>query len=430
LTGGRKAKIMKRLGNRDNRVATNLLRQCEYDRIRAQGGRSIGAPEPLGGESGGDAGERNSGPGYLSEQRSCAGGARTLLESAAGCGGKTFGVCGVSGEKSEEVSRQGSASADGEFTPFFQKTSQLQDLFRSGDILDPGERRDEGRDASTVVDLHFTKLNPRSARQGGGNIGKPNPLQIAFQNQGTWRKLVVGVWVGSALLLSGCAHKQTPVTVPPAPSISTEKPTTTTEPTTHKDERAEKIEVPADAKPIFEQVGIASWYGAPYHNRRGSNGEVYDMNAMTAAHLTLPLGSIVRVTNVRTGHSAVVRITDRGPFIEGRMLDLSLAAAKALDVYLPGTARVRMEVLEAPSALDAGGRWAVQIGSFPDQHNAADLADHLQRRYQTARVLKFASPTGDWWVRVRVRDDDRERAEGVMREMANSEAPAFLVRLD
>ena len=175
---------------------------------------------------------------------------------------------------------------------------------------------------------------------------------------------------------------------------------------------------------------MASWYGAPYHNRRGSNGEVYDMNAMTAAHLTLPLGSIVRVTNVKTGHSAVVRITDRGPFVEGRILDLSLAAAKALDVYLPGTAKVRMQVLETPASLDTGGRWAVQIGAFPGQQNAAELADHLQRRYQTAKVLKFASPTGDWWVRVRVLDDDRGRAEGVLREMQPSEAPAFLVRLD
>ena len=172
----------------------------------------------------------------------------------------------------------------------------------------------------------------------------------------------------------------------------------------------EKIEVPAGAKPIFEETGMASWYGAPYHNRRGSNGEVYDMNAMTAAHLTLPLGSIVRITNLKTGNSAVVRITDRGPFVEGRIVDLSLAAAKALDVYLPGTAKVRLEVLQAPAPLDTGGRWAVQIGSFTGEKAAAELAEHLQKRYQTAQVLKFRSPVGVWWVRVRVLDDDRQRA--------------------
>jgi rare lipoprotein A len=154
------------------------------------------------------------------------------------------------------------------------------------------------------------------------------------------------------------------------------------------------------------------------------------MNAMTAAHLTLPLGSVVRVTNVKTGHAAVVRITDRGPFVEGRILDLSLAAAKALDVYLPGTARVRVEVLEAPASLNSGGKWAVQIGGFHEEQGAEKLSDHLQRRYRTAKVLKFASPTGDWWVRVRVPEDDRGRAQDVIRELTALEAPAFLVRLD
>ncbi len=191
-----------------------------------------------------------------------------------------------------------------------------------------------------------------------------------------------------------------------------------------------QIKVPQGAKPIFEQTGMASWYGPPYHNRRGSNGEIYNMNAMTAAHLTLPLGSIVRVTNVKTGHSALLRITDRGPFVEGRILDLSLAAAKALDVYVPGTARVRLEVLEAPAALDSGGRWAIQIGSFADEQSAAEQADRLKRRYQTAKVLKFPSPTGDWWVRVRVVNDDRMRCQQLVRETEPAEAPVFLVRLD
>ena len=192
----------------------------------------------------------------------------------------------------------------------------------------------------------------------------------------------------------------------------------------------EKIEIPSGAKPIFEETGMASWYGAPYHNRRGSNGEVYDMNAMTAAHLTLPLGSIVRITNLKTGNSALVRITDRGPFVEGRIVDLSLAAAKALDVYLPGTAKVRLEVMQAPAPLDTGGRWAVQIGSFTGEKAAAAMAEHLQKRYQTAQVLKFKSPVGVWWVRVRVLDDDRQRASALAHETETAEGAVFLVRLD
>src|SRR5262249_3128079 len=169
--------------------------------------------------------------------------------------------------------------------------------------------------------------------------------------------------------------------------------------------------IPLDARPISTETGFASWYGPPYHNRRGSNGEVYNMHAMTAAHRTLPLGSIVRVTNVKTEHSVLVRITDRGPFIPGRVLDLSLAAARKIDVYQPGVAEVKVEVMETPAPMDSGGKWAVQIGGFPHQSEASKLADHLTRRYHTAKVLRFASPAGDWWIRVRVLDDDHDRAE-------------------
>jgi len=154
------------------------------------------------------------------------------------------------------------------------------------------------------------------------------------------------------------------------------------------------------------------------------------MQAMTAAHRTLPLGSIVRVTNLKTGHSALVRITDRGPFIEGRILDLSQAAAKKVDVFQAGVAGVRIEVLRAPSPLETGGRWAVQIGAFEKEHSADKLADQVSHRYQSAKVQCFSSPVGDWWVRVRVQDDDRKRAEEVARNTQTPEGSIFLVRLD
>lgn len=175
---------------------------------------------------------------------------------------------------------------------------------------------------------------------------------------------------------------------------------------------------------------MASWYGAPYHNRRGSNGEIYNMNAMTAAHRTLPLGTIVRVTNLKTSSTALVRITDRGPFVEGRILDLSLAAAKRLDVWRAGLARVRIEVMQTPAPLDSGGRWAVQIGAFERREAAAQLVDHLSHRYHSARVQSFSSPVGDWWVRVRVPDDDRQRAAEIARDTRTAEGSIFLVRLD
>jgi len=242
-------------------------------------------------------------------------------------------------------------------------------------------------------------------------------------------------------LLAGCGrHKQATVTPPPPPPISqpasgppAAAPSTTGKPAPgakSSGEEVETITLPPNARPIFTETGLASWYGAPYHNRAGSNGEVYNMNAMTAAHRTLPLGSIVRVTNLKSGHSALVRITDRGPFIDGRIIDLSLAAAKKLDVWRAGIAEVKLEVMETPAPLDTGGRWAVQIGSFEKQKEARDLAAHLERRYHTAKVLTFISPVGVWWVRVRVLDDDRKRAEEVAHDTSTQQGSVFLVRLD
>jgi rare lipoprotein A len=252
--------------------------------------------------------------------------------------------------------------------------------------------------------------------------------------------------LASALaLLAGCSHhQQARVQPPPPPPIAAPEPSTppdhnvpdrsTTAHTTPREPadagEDEIITLPAGAKPLATETGKASWYGAPYHNRRGSNGEVYNMHAMTAAHRTLPLGSIVRVTNIKTSHAALVRITDRGPFVEGRILDLSLAAAKKLDVVQPGVAEVKVEVMQTPAALDTGGRWAVQIGSFEQQKEAAELVDHLTRRYHSAKVIKFVSPVGVWWVRVRVLDDDRKRAQEVAQETSTSEGSVYLVRLD
>ncbi|MGE5204446.1 MAG: septal ring lytic transglycosylase RlpA family protein [Chlamydiota bacterium] len=234
--------------------------------------------------------------------------------------------------------------------------------------------------------------------------------------------------LAGALLLSGCSHKSARVNVPPPPSIPESAPpnsSTAAEPSIPSERAPQTV-----PQPVFVQTGMASWYGPPYHNRRASNGEIYNMNALTAAHRTLPLGSIVRVTNLRTEHSVVVRVTDRGPFIPGRIIDLSLAAAKKVDVWRPGLARVQVELLKTPAPLNRGGRWAVQIGGFDDHAAATELRDHLARRYHTARVHEFASPTGNWWLQVRVLQDDKRRAEEVARDTHTPEGAVFLVRLD
>jgi rare lipoprotein A len=235
------------------------------------------------------------------------------------------------------------------------------------------------------------------------------------------------------LLLAGCSHKPATVAVPPAPSIESKPagtPPAKSGSASEASSVASEIDIAPDTKPLLVETGVASWYGAPYHNRRASNGEIYDMHAMTAAHRTLPLGSIVRVTNPENGKSAIVRITDRGPFIDGRVVDLSRAAAEKIGLVQKGTAPVKLELLKTPASLQSGGKWAVQIGGFQQEDNARDLADHLTRRYHTAKVLTFSSPAGDWWVRVRVKDDLRARAEEVLRDTKASQGSVFLVRLD
>jgi rare lipoprotein A len=236
----------------------------------------------------------------------------------------------------------------------------------------------------------------------------------------------------SLIFLVGCSHKPVSIAVPAAP------PPAPTQPSESASEsrsaglqtNSEQPEFPLDAKPMWSETGIASWYGAPYHNRRASNGEVYDMHAMTAAHRTLPLGTIVRVTDIKTGSSALVRITDRGPFISGRVIDLSRSAAEKVGIVQRGTAEVRIDVLKTPSPMTNAGRWAVQIGAFEREKAAREIAERLSRKYRTANVLTFNSPVGDWWVRIRVKGDLRARAEEVAHDTTTSEGAIFLVRLD
>ncbi len=101
----------------------------------------------------------------------------------------------------------------------------------------------------------------------------------------------------------------------------------------------------------YDQVGIASWYGEPFHGRRTSSGEIYDMHKLTAAHLTLPFGTIVLVTDLETGKSVVVKINDCGPYVEGRIIDLSFAAAEKLGMVRKGLAKVGLKVLKYPDPL-------------------------------------------------------------------------------
>jgi len=187
------------------------------------------------------------------------------------------------------------------------------------------------------------------------------------------------------------------------------------------------------ARPALVETGLASWYGPPYAGRKGADGTVYDQNAMTAAHLTLPLGSMARVTNLTTNQSALVKITDRGPFVRGRIIDLSLAAAKATGLYRMGVAKVRVEAwTPAPSTSPTaipGGRWCVQVGAFQSEKDALKLKSDLMRRYTTAKVIEFPGPTGHW-VRINPARPDKSNATEVADSIHVSGAEPYLIRTD
>jgi rare lipoprotein A len=241
----------------------------------------------------------------------------------------------------------------------------------------------------------------------------------------------------------GCRHKAAPVAVVPPPAVSpiggSAAPVPAVVPPTSTSGVASAAATVADSQAdadfvsahpvIYSEEGLASWYGPPYDKRRGANGEIFDKDALTAAHRTLPMNSLIRVTNLTTSQSAVLRVTDRGPFVHDRTLDLSLASAKAIGVWRPGVARVRIEVFSAPAALDVGGRWCVQIGAFQSEKAAVKLRDQLMRKYRTANVIEFTGPTGHW-VRIRPLADDKGRAVEIAHDLEPSEGEAYLVRLD
>ncbi len=141
----------------------------------------------------------------------------------------------------------------------------------------------------------------------------------------------------------------------------------------------------------FKEKGIASWYGHPFHKERTSSGETYDMYAMTAAHKTLPLPSYVKVTNIENGRSVTVKVNDRGPFHDGRVIDLSFAAAKELNMIKKGTAPVVVEALDVdkPKA-----HWYLQAGSFHENTRAMRFGRYLQALIKApVRLIKRSRET-------------------------------------
>jgi rare lipoprotein A len=181
--------------------------------------------------------------------------------------------------------------------------------------------------------------------------------------------------------------------------------------------------------PVYSEEGLATWYTAPYKGRRAANGQVFSDKAMTAAHRTLPMGSLIVVTNIKTGQSSAMRVTDRGPFVDGRIVDLTVASAKATGIYQSGMSKVRVDVYQTPKPIDVGGRWCVQIGAFKSEHKALRLKSQLLRTYPDAQVIEFPGEAS-YWVRIRPQGDNRQEAEYIAHHLRPAEGEAFLTRLD
>lgn len=191
----------------------------------------------------------------------------------------------------------------------------------------------------------------------------------------------------------------------------------------------------------FEEQGTASWYGEKFHGRKTSNGEIYDMYAMTAAHKTLPLGTFVRVFNLSNHRRVDVRINDRGPFVRGRIIDLSYTAAKKLGVVGPGTAPVKIVALGTPTGRQApgqpadfrpldyySGNFTFQVGAFAERTNAERLVHKLGKLHENAHMVTYFDGTRTFY-RVRVgRRTNLEAAVRYERMLAESGYPgAFIV---
>ncbi|MDX2154786.1 MAG: septal ring lytic transglycosylase RlpA family protein [Bryobacteraceae bacterium] len=168
-------------------------------------------------------------------------------------------------------------------------------------------------------------------------------------------------------LISACAKKKTAVTVPSPPGVAASPPVG------------------------YIEEGIASWYGHPYHGRAAANGEIYDMEKLTAAHRTLPFGTWLRVDNLANDKNVIVRINDRGPFVDGRIIDLSRAAARQIDMIGPGTARVRLTVTPRPPDAPRDDFYRVQIGAFRDRDRAQEFRDKAAARFPDAEITTAPS---------------------------------------
>jgi len=238
----------------------------------------------------------------------------------------------------------------------------------------------------------------------------------------------VAAWRASVVLavliffVSGCAKKNKRIAgVPSAPSPRTASPASA---------KPSAPRQPLAPLPVgYTEEGVASWYGIPYHGRKAADGETYDMETLVAAHREMPFNTWLKVTNLTNNKTVVVRIIDRGPFVDNRIIDLSKAAARQIELLGPGIGRVRLEVIAAPADIPADDFYAVQVGVFSVYENAERLRATFEQRFGTAKLVAIQGSLPRWRVLVG-KEPTAEGAQRLATTLTAENRDVFVVRLD
>ena len=230
------------------------------------------------------------------------------------------------------------------------------------------------------------------------------------------RKFIFAIAIGCAIL-SGCArkhHRATAVPNAPQPPYPS----------------ARRHATPPPAVAIgYSEEGIASWYGIPYHGRQAADGEIYDMETLVAAHRTMPFNTWLKITNLANDKTVNVRVIDRGPFVDGRIIDLSKAAAREIDLLGPGIGRVRLEVVAAPVDIPTNDFYAVQVGAFSLAANAEQARAAFAQRFGTAQIVLKQGKVPLWRVLVG-KEPSVAAAQQLAGVLSTENKDVFVVRLD
>jgi rare lipoprotein A len=219
------------------------------------------------------------------------------------------------------------------------------------------------------------------------------------------------------VMLPACGKKHRVARGPHAPSPSGTAPA-----------QAQAPRPPAVPTGYTEQ-GLASWYGVPYHGRPAADGEIYNMETLVAAHRVMPFNTWLRVTNLRNNKSVDVRIIDRGPFVGGRIIDLSKAAARQIELLGPGVGQVRLEVISAPVSTPTSEFYAVQVGAFSVYENAERVRASYAQRFGTARLV-VKQGSGNLWRVLVGKEPSFDAAQQLAAVISPGKDNVFVVRLD